>query len=134
VDEVLDEPKEVLKLAHRQINRGGIGTLLETDLCTEEELECPHTVKAAANPSGRCFWFSRGALRGSRPHVGIYAFSPSVLSAVSARRSTPLSAAESLEQLSWLEIGYAIWGDPSSGGIQINTQTDYDLLCKVVKE
>jgi 3-deoxy-manno-octulosonate cytidylyltransferase (CMP-KDO synthetase) len=41
-------------------------------------------------------------------HLGIYAFRPEVLRAITALDTTPLERTEKLEQLRWLEHGYHI--------------------------
>ena len=51
-------------------------------------------------------------------HIGIYAYRPQVLCALTQLARTPLEIAESLEQLRWLEHGYTIK----------TTQTNYESL------
>lgn len=51
-------------------------------------------------------------------HIGIYAYRPHVLCALTKLARTPLEIAESLEQLRWLEHGYCIK----------TAQTDYESL------
>lgn len=82
----------------------------------------PHVVKALVGTMGNALYFSRRPLPyvvangGTAPvenagfyqHIGIYAFKTEVLRQVVQLAPAPLSQAESLEQLTWLENGYPI--------------------------
>jgi 3-deoxy-manno-octulosonate cytidylyltransferase (CMP-KDO synthetase) len=73
--------------------------------------EEPSRVKVVADQAGRALYFSRLPIpRGGpwRLHLGIYAFAASALQAVAALPVGALERAESLEQLRWLEAGWAI--------------------------
>lgn len=79
-------------------------------------------VKALLNKHGKAIYFSRTPLPslGDLPqdkwlsrqtfygHIGMYAFRPEVLKALSALPPSPLEQAESLEQLRWIENGFDI--------------------------
>lgn len=87
-----------------------------------EGLSDPNVVKVTRALDGRALYFSRSIipyLRGVDreewtdrfpfyTHVGIYAYRADVLAAVTRLDRSPLEIAESLEQLRWLENGYAI--------------------------
>lgn len=64
-------------------------------------------------------------------HIGVYAFRPETLTTVSELETTPLEKAESLEQLRWMENGYAIrMGVVSDHFFSIDTQEDLDNFIK----
>lgn len=85
-------------------------------------LENPNSPKVVLDAQSRALCFSRSVipyLRGVPreqwlarhtfyKHIGLYAFRPEVLRAVTALEQSPLEKAESLEQLRWLEHGYRI--------------------------
>ncbi|MBH8557929.1 3-deoxy-manno-octulosonate cytidylyltransferase [Hymenobacter negativus] len=98
-----------------------IATLVKPVL-TEEELFSPHLPKVVLNQQGQALYFSRHPLpyqRGREPaewlahhrylrHLGLYAYQPQVLAQLTRLPVSPLEAAESLEQLRWLEAGFQI--------------------------
>ena len=105
-------------------------------------LENPNSPKVVVSPEGRALYFSRSVipfLRGvpreewlSRhtfyKHIGLYAYRPEVLAAITSLPQSPLELAESLEQLRWLEAGYNIRvGLTDTETIGIDTPED---LCK----
>ncbi len=102
--------------------------------CSIEQIENPNTVKVVIGSAGQALYFSRSVvpyLRGVDRakwsdehtfyrHIGVYAFRPDVLRAVSGMEPSPLEIAESLEQLRWAEAGYKIavgLTDSVGGGI-----------------
>jgi 3-deoxy-manno-octulosonate cytidylyltransferase (CMP-KDO synthetase) len=87
-----------------------------------EAIHNPNSVKVVTDKHGRALYFSRAAIPFQRDvekyewvkhhtylkHIGIYAFRPEVLRAVTALPSSALERTEKLEQLRWLENGYHI--------------------------
>ena len=87
-----------------------------------EALEDPNVVKVVCSDAGRALYFSRsvipfvrGAERSEWPHkvpfhthVGIYAYRREALREITKLPQSSLELAESLEQLRWLQAGYAI--------------------------
>lgn len=87
-----------------------------------EAIHNPNNVKVVTDRSKRALYFSRAAIPFQRDveseewtkhhtylkHIGIYAFRPKVLQAVTALDTTALERSEKLEQLRWLENGYHI--------------------------
>lgn len=85
-------------------------------------LENPNSPKVVVTADGHALYFSRSVvpyLRGVDrsewlshhtfyKHIGLYAYRPEVLRAITALPQGTLERAESLEQLRWLEAGYAI--------------------------
>ena len=98
-----------------------IATLVKP-VVSNEELFSPHLPKVVQSADGRALYFSRQPLpyqRGREPtewlshhrylrHLGLYAYRPEVLRQLTQLPVSPLEAAESLEQLRWLEAGFQI--------------------------
>jgi 3-deoxy-manno-octulosonate cytidylyltransferase (CMP-KDO synthetase) len=98
-----------------------IATLVKT-VVSEEELFSPHLPKVVLNAAGQALYFSRHPLPYQRQHpvtewlhhhrylrhLGLYAYQPAVLQQLTQLPVSPLEAAESLEQLRWLEAGFQI--------------------------
>ena len=98
-----------------------IATLVKP-VVSEEELFSPHLPKVVLNQRGEALYFSRHPLPFQRQyppaewlihhrylrHLGLYAYQPAVLQQLTQLPVSPLEAAESLEQLRWLEAGFRI--------------------------
>lgn len=112
---------------------------LKTTIRGNEELMSPNNVKVICNPQGRAVYFSRQPipyLRGVEvgewlgrqayyKHIGVYAFRAETLKEVVKLPQSPLELSESLEQLRWLENGYAIRVvETESANIGIDTPED----------
>lgn len=124
---------------------GNIDRVVETLLLATERqiatLSLPMVAREAPNPDivkvapagdGRALYFSRAPIpyfRGGEPryrkHLGLYAYRAATLAALAALPPSPLERTESLEQLRWLEAGYAIWlGEAASDSIGVDTPAD----------
>lgn len=93
-----------------------------TEVEDAEAIHNPNNVKVVTDRNNRALYFSRAAIPFQRDveqrewtkhhtylkHIGIYAFRPKVLQAVTALDTTALERSEKLEQLRWLENGYHI--------------------------
>ncbi len=98
-----------------------IATLVKA-VVSAEELFSPHLPKVVLNHRREALYFSRHPLPYQRPrpaaewlghhrylrHLGLYAYRPAVLAQLTQLPVSALEAAESLEQLRWLEAGYVI--------------------------
>jgi 3-deoxy-manno-octulosonate cytidylyltransferase (CMP-KDO synthetase) len=98
-----------------------IATLIKK-ITQTEELFNPNTIKVVVNNLGEAIYFSRTAIPYFRDkdsetwikfhtyykHIGIYAYRAATLQKLVALHASSLEMAESLEQLRWLENGYAI--------------------------
>jgi 3-deoxy-manno-octulosonate cytidylyltransferase (CMP-KDO synthetase) len=87
-----------------------------------EALENPNLVKLVKSEEGRALYFSRSVIPYVRrepkekwlettsffSHIGIYAYRATTLSEIVRLPESPLEAAESLEQLRWLQDGRTI--------------------------
>lgn len=119
-DEPFIAPAQIDLLASVLTPHTQLATLIKA-ITREEDLANPHVVKVVTDTQGRALYFSRSPipfLRGSTDawlpkhryykHIGMYAYRADVLRQVSALPPSALEQAESLEQLRWLENGYAI--------------------------
>lgn len=87
-----------------------------------DEVRNPNSPKIVVSNAGFALYFSRSVIpfvRGVEPdmwlahypflkHLGIYAYRPATLQAITALPQSSLEKAESLEQLRWLQNGYQI--------------------------
>lgn len=121
-----------------------IGTLVKP-IHSSEELLNPNKVKAVVNKNGKALYFSRLPIpffKGLEPeeqvkkhtylkHIGMYAFKPACLKELVTLPTSSLENAESLEQLRWLENGYAIYTETTHFEAHaIDTPEDLALLLK----
>lgn len=109
-------------------------------LANADELQNPNVVKVVCTGQGKALYFSRSPLpfaRNSYPqlgfrHLGIYAYTANFLQIYNHLSPTPLSEAESLEQLRALEHGFSIavkqW---TAHGIGIDTEADLNAYRKL---
>lgn len=113
-----------------------IGTL-RRELSVEEDPEDPNIVKVVTDQSGRALYFSRfpipffrdgkkSATATCTKHIGLYAFRTSTLEQICKLPPSPLEQAESLEQLRWMENGFAIHTRPTAY-ISMGVDTPEDL-------
>ena len=120
--------------------RTAIATL-KTRIRSSEELTSPNNVKVVCATDGRALYFSRQAIpfcRGMEmekwievneyyKHVGIYSFRGTALKEVCQLPQSILECSEKLEQLRWLEAGYAIVvRETPSANIGIDTPADLE--------
>ena len=116
---------------------------LAAPFLTEEEWRSPSVVKVVRDARGTALYFSRAPIPGrghgappSAPsempvlrHIGVYAFAPAALARCAALPPGRLEAAESLEQLRWLEAGEKIRVvEASRAPAGIDTREDYDAF------
>jgi 3-deoxy-manno-octulosonate cytidylyltransferase (CMP-KDO synthetase) len=83
-----------------------------------EDLHNPNSPKVVINSRNEAIYFSRYAIPYQRntgtaytdfyKHIGIYAYRKDTLQAITRLPMSPLEKAEALEQLRWIENGYAI--------------------------
>lgn len=117
-DEPLIHPgilDQLIGLIHQQPS-GGIITLVRK-LSDPDLIDNPNVVKCVFDRLGKALYFSRKGIPYARgeanpdyyQHLGIYAYSRSVLEAITVLEPTPLETAESLEQLRWMEHGYPVY-------------------------
>ena len=125
---------------------------LAKPLTAEDGMEAllnPNNVKVVTDRRGRALYFSRSAIPYQRDvaaqewlnnhtylkHLGIYAFRPDVLRAITTLETTPLERTEKLEQLRWLEHGYTISvAETPFATIGIDTPEDLAHAEELLKE
>jgi 3-deoxy-manno-octulosonate cytidylyltransferase (CMP-KDO synthetase) len=108
-----------------------------------EELTNPNVVKVARAHNGRALYFSRSPIPYVRyapqenwlaqtqfwGHIGVYGYRPSVLAQYSQVPASPLQTAESLEQLRFMEAGYAIFTvETTYHSIAVDVPADLDKV------
>lgn len=112
-----------------------------------EELFNPNVVKVVFDKNHKALYFSRHPVPFARnldekewlsgndyyKHIGIYAYRFGVLGEITAIAPSHLECAESLEQLRWLECGYAIHLNITDfETIAIDTPEDLQRLLKIL--
>ena len=115
-------------------------------LCREmsEDFADPNTVKVVMTLEGYALYFSRSLIpfkrnKSSLPvyqHIGIYGYSAEFLRKYVGLSDTPLSMAESLEQLRILEHGYKIKvgvTKSTAQSIGVDTLEDLERVRKIME-
>lgn len=145
-DEPFLSPEDVDKVVEPLINDSALSiSTLSTPVSTTQTLFDPNAVKVVRKQSGEALYFSRQAIPFMRnvpqsdwlthrqylKHLGIYGFRSQTLMMLSHLKPSNLEAAESLEQLRWLEAGYSIFvGVTENDSIGIDTPEDLQRLMK----
>jgi 3-deoxy-manno-octulosonate cytidylyltransferase (CMP-KDO synthetase) len=139
-----------------------VGLLVEKQDVAIATLACPfavlagidprnaNTVKVVLNSDGNALYFSRAVIPHPRMHeqtgqfhqpapyllhLGIYAFRSAFLADLPRLAPTPLERTESLEQLRWLEHGYAIAvGVVDKATRGVDTPEDYAAFVARLRE
>ena len=116
-------------------------------LCSEleEDFDNPNIVKVVMSCDGHALYFSRSLIPYKRnqtdlkiyQHIGIYGYSFEFLKRYVKLPPTPLSEAESLEQLKILEHGYKIKIKPTSSknkSLGVDTPDDLEKVRDIVRD
>ncbi len=121
-DEPFIEPEQISQVANCFKNTDiQIATLIKK-ISDPADLANPNVVKVVVDKNGSALFFSRSPIPFKRgmaqdswlsaatyyKHIGIYGYQSSVLKEIAVLKETPLEAAESLEQLRWIENGFSI--------------------------
>ena len=121
-DEPFIQPDQIRSLASILTKNVQLATLIKK-IEDDETLFNPNTPKVLINSKGEAIYFSRQTIPYLRQypdkkdwlqhhtfykHIGMYAYRPDILKKITALKPSSLELAESLEQLRWLENGYAI--------------------------
>ncbi len=110
--------------------------------CPPEEYDQPATVKVVTDGAGYALYFSRFAIpypRNERTipvkkHVGLYAYRRDPLLAFSKWPMSALEAAESLEQLRFMDHGVRIFMAPGAGTeLAVDTPEQADQVRAILK-
>ena len=139
-DEPLLDPRALDELISAMLQDEKV---LSATLCTpildESNAHNPNVVKVVRALSGNALYFSRSLIPFARnaenrtvwEHLGVYAFTRDFLQVFVSLEETPLSAAESLEQLKVLEHGYAMKVIPTlfpPQGPNVNAPEDLETV------
>lgn len=143
-DEPFISPEPIDRLAEALTGDTELATLVKV-IDNEEILFSPNVPKAVLNKRNEVMYFSRQTIPYLRnketqdwlsshvfyKHIGIYAYRTDVLAQITKLPVSSLEKAEALEQLRWLENGYAIkaviTSDDSHG---VDTPDDLDRVTK----
>jgi 3-deoxy-manno-octulosonate cytidylyltransferase (CMP-KDO synthetase) len=120
-DEPFIEPEQIDLLAGALSGDTEIATLAKRTTDAESIFN-PNVVKVVFSKEGRALYFSRSPIPHQRnkpeadwpahgifyKHIGMYAYRSDILERITQLPVSSLEAAESLEQLRWLESGYSI--------------------------
>ena len=112
---------------------------------SEELYHNPNVVKVVFDKDNFAMMFSRSLIPYPRKadhlavyeHIGIYAYTRDFLMKYITLPQTPLSTAESLEQLKVMENGYRIKVVPTKFGynaLSVDTQEDLDEVIRILRE
>jgi 3-deoxy-manno-octulosonate cytidylyltransferase (CMP-KDO synthetase) len=133
-DEPLLDPRQVAALlsVFRLHPAAAVATVVAP--VSLDRIADPATVKVALAADGRALYFSRAAIPFDRDlaggprwqHVGLYAYTPEALAAFTALGESPLERTERLEQLRFLEAGFAIYAGITDV-VTRSVDTDEDL-------
>lgn len=140
-DEPFIDPEQIEKVI--EILRGGIFSIatLSKTIDNQEDVLNPNIVKAVFAADGRALYFSRSPIPNLRntpqyewskkgeifKHIGLYGYKMQTLQEIARLAPSRLEQLESLEQLRWLENGYAI-GVGKTDLETIGIDTPEDLL------
>ena len=111
-DEPLIDPRDLDLLVEASRSRPEAICTLGRRVLPDDDPDDPHQVKVALGSDGRALYFSRAAIPHgavSVLHVGVYAYSPSVLFRFVEAPPSALEQAERLEQLRALEMGIPVY-------------------------
>lgn len=107
-DEPFVEPVDIARVAAAVSEAYPIATAAAPMV---EDVSDPSRVKVVCDHAGLALYFSRAAIPYGGPwrlHVGLYAYTATVLQALTALPPSALERSERLEQLRWLEAGYRV--------------------------
>jgi len=135
VDEPMLDPADVDGLIRKHVLGYHREAVTITAPIDEGQARDENTTKAIELADGRVQWFSRAPMRGAVGHCGIYTFWLSMLLTLGNLRPSRHSEAEGLEQLTWLENGYAVRAHRiESLPPSINTEEDFRTWKRLVED
>lgn len=141
-DEPFINPAQIDLLANLLDGKNQLATLVKK-IDEAEELFNPNVVKAIFNVKHEALYFSRSPLPYNRSynesewlkhrdyykHIGIYGYRTDILKEITRLEVSGLEKSESLEQLRWLENGYAISvAETDFQSVGIDTPEDLEKL------
>ena len=143
-DEPFIDPQQIdLVCGILESQEGAFVATLVRKLDDLSELDNPNTIKVVLADRGKALYFSRAAIpfvrsgdrsawhsqSGFLKHIGIYGYSKQALTAIRRMNLGNLEAAESLEQLRWMENGIPIFtAETHLEGHSVDVPEDLDKL------
>lgn len=148
-DEPFINPEQLKQLVALFEDKNTHIATLKKHIESRDELTNPNVVKVISDHFGRAIYFSRLPIPYSREHsisemelqnhmyykhIGLYAFSSDIIPELKKCRVSSLEKAESLEQLAWLENGFAITvGESNYNSMGIDSPEDIEKLLAKLK-
>ncbi len=135
-DEPLVSPQDIVSLLNLMLrNEVEIGTLVTPT--KPGDAETGTNAFAEKTPDGRCQIFSRNpaccSIQAWR-HVGMYGFKTPLLPKLVALPVTENELRERLEQVRWLDHGYAIYAaEVNAAGIGVDSPEDLEKVRRIVE-
>lgn len=137
-DEPFIKPEQIQELIDCfSVSEIAIATLIKK-INSQETLHNPNVVKVVISNENRALYFSRYPIPFLRnaswesldfyKHIGIYAYRADVLAALVKMPPSDLEKAESLEQLRWLQAGYAVYAQQTQYEASVGIDTPEDLI------
>ena len=138
-DEPFIDPDDIRKLGNCFDNEATQIATLVKKIDDTETLFNPNSPKVVLGAKGQALYFSREAiphLKGIEKelwlsqgtyfqHIGIYGFQYDVLQKITTLKSSALEQSEGLEQLRWVENGYAIQtAETQADGVAVDSPED----------
>ena len=133
-DEPLVSPQDIMSLMNLMLrDEVQIGTLVTPAM--PGDAESGTNAFADKTPDGRCHSFSRNpeccAIQAWR-HVGMYGFKTHLLPELDALPETENEIRERLEQVRWLDHGYAIYAaEVKAAGIGVDSPEDLEKVRRI---
>lgn len=129
VDEPMVEPDDVNKLLKNETTPLGIDTLV-----VENKSNDAFTRAVYSEISKMCHWFSRVKISNWQ-HIGIYAYNRDTLRILPKLSVSSYAVRASLEQLTWLEHDFVIFGEVSKNPppVAANSLQDVQKLESLLK-
>jgi 3-deoxy-manno-octulosonate cytidylyltransferase (CMP-KDO synthetase) len=135
-----DEPKihpgQISEVARLLQSGASIATLVRVS-DNQDDFQNPNIVKVVRSRNNNALYFSRSSIphlsgHSFLQHVGVYGFKRSILLEINRLSPSELELQERLEQLRWLENGYAIQtGETNFQSISIDTPDDVKKLTAI---
>jgi 3-deoxy-manno-octulosonate cytidylyltransferase (CMP-KDO synthetase) len=148
-DEPFIDPENIEKLI--EVFKTNADAQIATLVCkvkNEDDLFNPNCPKVLIDKQGKAIYFSRNTIPYVRDftkeqwlqqhvfykHIGIYAYKKEVLDNIVKLPPSTWEKSESLEQLRWLQNGYAVYvAEVKESGIAVDTEDDLNRAIEYAK-
>jgi 3-deoxy-manno-octulosonate cytidylyltransferase (CMP-KDO synthetase) len=143
-DEPFIQPEVIWQVASLAANEVYPIATLCAKIHDNQELNNPNCVKVVKSKNNAALYFSRSPIPYVRDantdlpfyrHIGLYAFKKDRLNELASLKESALERIEKLEQLRWLENGFAIGvGECTQRGPAVDTPDDLLIVEKFLKD